>query len=372
MRHMIRITILVVVFLFTAGHGFFVVAQNDREYSGKAREGLEHAMEFNLKPSYIIPTHGFYNGWNPQDKPLRIGGAADVRYSFSQAGRGVYQGVGIAVHTFGSHQMLGTPTTVYIFQGAPLALLTERLSIGYEWNLGLSAGWRNNEVVTASPLNIYINVAALFTWSVTDRWDVVFGPEYTHFSNGDTSFPNGGANTVNFRIGAKRRFSPAAEIHTEKIFTAGNPLARRMTYDLILYGGWRADRSTSGGHLNIINKPFPVAGLNFNPLYHFNSYWSAGAALDLMYDRSANSDSDDFLSHVAAGLSARAELEMPIFAVNVGVGYNLFHKGQDLEGLYGMFSLKTFLSRSLFLNLGYRLGAVNYSHNLMFGLGWRF
>lgn len=372
MRLMIRITVWAVVFLFSAGSGFFAVAQNDREDVGNAREGLGHALEFNLRPSYIIPTHGFYNGWNPQGKPLRLGGTTDVRYSFSQAGRAVYQGVGVAVHTLGSHQMLGTPVTVYLFQGAPLALLTEHLSLGYEWNLGLSCGWKNNEVVTVSPLNIYINVAALFTWRATDRWDVIFGPEYTHFSNGDTSFPNGGANTVNFRIGARRRFSPAAEIHTEKIFASGEPLARRMTYDLILYGGWRADRFISDGQLEIINKPFPVAGLNFNPLYHFNSYWSAGAALDLMYDRSANSDSDDFLSHVAAGLSARAELKMPIFAVNVGVGYNIFHRGQDLDGLYGMFSLKAFLGRSWFLNVGYRLGAVNYSHNLMFGIGWRF
>ena len=330
-----------------------------------------HAVGFGLRPSYVIPTHGFYNGWNPAGKHIRAGGSADINYTFSNPDRGVYQGVGVAVHTFFSHDMLGTPATVYLFQGAPLALLADNLSIGYEWNLGLSAGWKNNSVVTISPLNIYINVAALFTWRVSRYWDVVFGPEYTHFSNGDTRFPNGGANTLNFRIGARRHFHEVGKLKPERIFKSSEGPLHKMTYDLLIYGGWRADRFLSEGRLEIVNKAFPVAGLNFNPLYHFNDYWSAGPSLDLIYDESANAASHGFLSHSAAGISARAELKMPIFAVNIGIGYNLLHEGQDLKGAYGMFSLKAFVTERLFLNVGYRLSTVLYAHNLMFGLGVR-
>jgi hypothetical protein len=62
---------------------------------------------------------------------------------------------------------------------------------------------------------------------------------------------------------------------------------------------------------------------------------------------------------------------MPIFAVNVGAGYNFTMGSSDLRGLYGIFVLKAFLTDSIYLNIGYRLSTVLYSHNLMFGLGWR-
>ena len=343
------------------------------ETSGESKDKVEatHAVGFDIRPSYVLPTHGFYNGWNQTGKPIRSGMTASVNYSFSKAGRGVYQGVGVAVHSFFSHDLLGTPASIYLYQGAPVALLTENLAIGYEWNLGLSAGWKDNGTVTVSPLNVYINVAALFTWRMNEHWDLVFGPEYTHFSNGDTKFPNGGANTVNFRVGAKRHFTPLKDIVPERIFCSEEHSERRMTYDLTIWGSWRADRQITDSGLVINNKAFPVAGLNFNPLYHFNSYLSAGAALDLMYDASADASGTNFISHAAAGLSARAELKMPIFAVNIGIGYNVLHKSQDLKGLYGMFALKAFMTERLFLNIGYRLGTVPYSHNLMLGLGCR-
>ena len=134
-----------------------------------------------------MPTHGFYNGWNPAHKPIRTGGTADMQFGISDPSGGVYQGFGVAAHTFFADDLLGTPATLYLFQGAPLMSLTESLALGYEWNLGLSCGWKDNAAVTVSPLNVYINVAALFTWRLDRYWDMTFGPEYTHFSNGDTN-----------------------------------------------------------------------------------------------------------------------------------------------------------------------------------------
>ena len=44
----------------------------------------------------------------------------------------------------------------------------------------------------------------------------------------------------------------------------------------------------------------------------------------------------------------------------------------SLKGLYTTFSLKDFVSRRLFLNVTYRLSSRNYTHNMMYGIGWRF
>ena len=381
---------LSVVLFSMCGNGLDADAMNDKSEKCGV---IDYAMGLNARPSYIMPTHGFYNGWNSSGKPLKAGGTADVQFYISDMSRGVYQGIGAALHTFGADNLIGTPATLYVFQGARLACLTEKLSIGYEWNLGVSAGWRTDNDVIVSPINVYINVAALFTWRINSYWDMVFGPEYTHFSNGDTRFPNGGANTLNFRVGARRHFKPTSVHVAENIFTSDMRklnFGDRVTYDLVFMGGFRADRTVSDGRLYIFNRAFPVMSMNFNPIYSFTSYIGAGPSLDILYDRSSNLqvsknqqgevsfEYPQVQYQTALGFSARAELKMPIFAVNIGIGYG-FHLGDhtryenpDLNGLYGMFALKAFLSDGLFLNVSYRLSSVLYSHNLMFGIGWRF
>lgn len=331
----------------------------------------------NLRPSYIMPTHGFYNGWNPSNKALRTALNADFQYTFSSVGSSAYQGVGVGIHSFFADDLLGTPLSFYILQGAPLLHICDGLTLGYEWNFGLSAGWKDNGIVTVSPINAYINVAALFNWKIDRYWSILFGPEYTHFSNGDTMFPNGGANTINIRIGARYNIAGDNEDGVEKIFMSDKKkhrFAENLTYDLTAFGAWRADRYINNeGAMVIDNKAYAVAGLHFNPLYHFNDYLSAGASLDMMYDASANRHfNKSSVKHCSAGLSVRGELAMPIFSVNVGAGYNLLRSGPDLKGFYGIFSLKAFITDHFYVNVGYRLGQTNYAHNMMYGLGWRF
>ena len=360
-------------------------------------DSLAHSIGVNIRPAYVIPTHGFYKGYNINNCPLKTAVSAHFNYTFSflpetrqgQMYPGAYQGAGVAVQTFYSHKTIGTPLYIYLFQGSPIIKLSDRITLDYEWNLGLSGGWKPiDDLLMGSSFNIYINVGLFLRWRLNDKWDIQAGPEYTHFSNGDTAFPNSGANTVNFRLGIQRYFNHTTRaLEKPEIFefkTLKTPIAERLTYDLTIYGAWRADRMTLGGKLYIIDKAFPLGGIQFNPLYHFNHSLSIGPALDIIYDSSANLiasvDTRDkltysypsFLRQTAAGISVRGEVTMPIFAVNIGLGYNLTGSDSDLRGLYGIFALKAFLTDSLFLNVGYRLGTVLYAHNLMFGIGWRF
>jgi hypothetical protein len=355
---------------------------NDQEADAQNIAISDFTYGANVRPSYVMPTHGFYNGWNELDKPICYGGTADAQYGIVRSDSPALQGIGLAVHTFFAHELVGTPATLYAFQNIPLVNLSERMTFGYEWNLGLSTGWEVNDVAVSSPWNIHINVAALFTWKADKHWDIIFGPEYTHFSNGDTSFPNGGANTINFRVGARRHHSPSETLSSINIFRPdmiGKRFSERITYDVSLLGGWRADRILSSDDFYIYNEKFLLAGLQFNPLYRFNSYLSAGPSIDLLYDRSADLIVDEsgcysnpgFSSQSALGLSLRGEIKMPIFAVNVGAGYNFTFGGSDLKGLYASFALKAFLCDNMFLTVAYRLSSVNYAHNLMFGLGFR-
>lgn len=372
-----------------------VVTEEDPDnVTHKETHKVTHRVTAELRPVLNMPSHGFYRGYNEMGKAVPYAASAHLKYSFTlspesrlgQLYHTAYQGVGIAVHSFFNHDLTGTPVIMYLFQGSRIADLGKGVSLDYEWNLGASYGWKVNEVV-GSRWNIYINVGLPFTWHAGPKCDLSFGPEYTHFSNGDTTFPNGGANTFGVRLGItwKGQRDNACEQVTEK--SPGGLLVRgedelkrlkpaeRMSYDLFIYGAWRADRYMHGNRLQLINEPHAVAGLAFNPLYRLNRYFSAGPGLDIMMDKSADLNKETpnlpLTRQTALGLSAKAELTMAYFSINLGAGYNVLTKANDLKGFYTTYNLKAFVSQKLFLTIGYRLGSVNYAHNLMFGVGVR-
>ena len=122
-------------------------------------------------------------------------------------------------------------------------------------------------------------------------------------------------------------------------------------------------------------------------MYNFHQYFRAGASLDVQYDESANikeyeADYNDQAEHrfyrppfkeqLAVGLSVRGELVMLIFTINVGIGYNVYHKCTDTQGMYQILALKTSVTRNLFLHVGYQLSKFKDPNNLMLGIGYRF
>ena len=79
-----------------------------------------------------------------------------------------------------------------------------------------------------------------------------------------------------------------------------------------------------------------------------------------------------FSEQFAVGMSARAELVLPIFSINVGIGRNVICKGDDTTGFYQVLALKTSVTRNLFLHVGYQLSKFKDPNNLMLGFGYRF
>lgn len=77
-----------------------------------------------------------------------------------------------------------------------------------------------------------------------------------------------------------------------------------------------------------------------------------------------------FGKQISIGLSAHAELTMPVFSVNAGMGYDIINpKGN--KAFYQSLAVKTFVSRNIYLNVGYRLGSFKDPQNLMLGIGVR-
>jgi hypothetical protein len=158
-----------------------------------------------------------------------------------------------------------------------------------------------------------------------------------------------------------------------------------MTYDIVAYGGWRADRFIENGDFHLINEALPLGGINFQPTYHLNDYFGLGASLDLQADSSLNlydgvTDDEGYTiaysrpplwQQLETGISLRGEVSAPIFTVGVGIGFNMLRTGYDYSPIYTTFSLKAHLSERLFLYIGYRFNSTQYTHNLMYGIGIR-
>lgn len=360
---------------------------------------VSHEITLAASAGYNLPSHGYYRGYNPSKRPIYLNSSLHIEYGvgFGPHTRlgalypGVVQGVGLSCLTFYSHDLMGTPAFAYVFQKGRIAELTPCTGLDYKWSLGGSYGWKKTEMIGSSA-NIYVNVGLVLTWDITRHLSLQFGPEFTHCSNGDTRYPNGGANLLNLRVGVTGHMGRSMEEPDRNVINEYESELRsarfsdRMSYDLVLCGGWRAGKVTSGTYA-LINEPFPFVAVNFAPMYRLDRHFSVGASLDLIADRSSgiyavvlDESKKNVLDYklpplsrqLAAGISVRADITMPIFTIGVGAGGFVLGNHSTLSGLYTTFCLKAFVTECLFLNVSYRLSSRNYTHNMMYGIGWKF
>ena len=361
---------------------------------------LIHRLGLDVRPSYVTPTNDFFDGDNMHQQRIRQALSVHLKYAFqfdknSSLGRlypHAYQGIGVSHNTFYNSAELGNPVAVYAFQGAPIVRFSSRLSLDYEWNFGASFGWKKydglynpqNEVI-GSKINAYINLGFVLNWQFYPQWKLAAGVDFTHFSNGNTHYPNGGLNTIGVRIGIVRTLG--VDEGPGPITPGRLYIKPHVSYDLVIYGATRKRGLIGDDVSSMIPGSFGVAGVNFAPMYNFNNYFRAGFSADAQYDESANLKeyrvgeyySGDLKFHrppfreqFSVGLSLRAELVMPVFSINVGVGRNLIYSGDDTKGFYQVLALKTYVTRHLFLHVGYQLSKFKDPNNLMLGLGYRF
>ena len=360
-----------------------------------------HRVSAELRPGRVVPSNAFLRGHNYQNRSIDESYTAHLKYAFqfrpgSREGRlyGLpYQGIGFSVNTFENREELGDPWSFYLFQGARILALSPSLSVNYEWNLGLSWGWQPFDMYynsynysIGSRINAYLNADFYLNWMVTRQMDVFAGVSLSHFSNGNTKLPNSGVNVVAAKVGAAYYFNRDYDRYFPTTAIDRN-YTRSMSYDLLLFGAWRSKGlKVEDGILPYSIKTFGVAGASFSALYNLSRRIKVGGALDAIYDGSANVvyredySSSEGIRYVtppvheqmALGVSARLDYAMPFFTVSLGLGYDFIHAGTDLKSFYQMLALKIDMTRSTYLNIGYRLKNFETPNFLMLGVGFRF
>ena len=367
-------------------------------YAGSDSTAVAHSVSVGVRPAIATQHHDFFRGENISGRPVAAAMSAHLQYSFSFPASSVlgqmfptsYQGVGVASYTFFNHEAIGSPSAIYIFQGARIAQLTENLSLDYEWNFGVSSFWKPN-IAVGTKVNAYINAGVLLSWYPIPHWKFSAGLDFTHFSNGDTTLPNVGVNTAGVRFTASRSFGNGVVLAPENPYSnklSEKSFLKRSSLDVILCGAWYEENIEYKDKDRKIDGKFGVLALHVNPLYKLTHYLSVGPSLDIQFNEGiniadhiagVNPATDDMKFHrpplseqLAAGLSARVELHAPIFSINFGVGHNIIYKGSELGGLYYILALKSFINQNLFIHTGLKIADSTSSNNLLLGLGWRF
>lgn len=353
--------------------------------------------------AWVPGTNRFLKGSNPEEKRIGSAMSGDIRadFSFNPSTRegtlykGLYQGIGVGVKSYFSNSLLGTPVSAYLYQGAPIVHLSSRLWLGYEWQFGAAFGWKHfgqemadeNAVVSTS-VTAHMGLGLKLHYSLSDRWHMSAAVVANHYSNGNTSWPNAGINTIGASIGIAYVINPqpSYEAPDEKGLIEEADKGRWM-YDIMAYGAWRKRVVSLGdpAEPELCPGKFGIAGIQISPLRTLNRWVAVGPSLDLQWDESAglapywvDGTMGDMIKfrrppfgkQISVGLSAHAELTMPIFSVNAGIGYDIVNpKGE--KAFYQSLALKTFISRHIYLNVGYRLGSFKDPQNLMLGLGFR-
>ena len=361
-----------------------------------------HRLSAEFRPEYVFPTNPFLKGENRMARPIDLALSGHFRYSFQfrpgsipdRIYGGAYQGLGIAYYDFQRPAEVGNPIALYLFQGARIARLAPRLTFDYEWNFGLSFGWKPFDSETnpynkmmGSKVNAYLNIDLLLKWRIMREVDLSAGIALTHFSNGNTKFPNAGLNSVGGRMGLSYNFGRRSPEVPARALDPDFP--RHMSYDLVLFGSWRRRGIEVGDKQYAAPDAYTVVGFNFAPMYNFGYMFRAGVSLDGVYDGSANVISDDtsaeiastaqietinpgFDRQIALGVSARAETVMPYINIGIGMGVNVLHKGGDLRSFYQILALKVAVMHNSFIHIGYSLRDFHMPNFLMLGVGYRF
>lgn len=67
-------------------------------------------------------------------------------------------------------------------------------------------------------MNAYINAGVYINWAFSRYFDLIVGGDFTHFSNGNTKFPNAGINTAGAKIGLVYNFNRTEEDLSKSLY----------------------------------------------------------------------------------------------------------------------------------------------------------
>lgn len=360
-----------------------------------------HFMALNTTEGVVFATNDFVSGDNRIKNytsfTLKYGIAAqgdnwkDYEYGMPTLGVGLYMA------NFHRKEDLGTPFSLFFFQGAQLRRFNPRWSLNYEWNLGASFNWKHYDpfdnpenVALGSTVNVHVGGNLFMNWRMSKKFDLNTGAGFTHFSNGASSLPNKGLNMANlyveliYHFNREEKEAPMLNPYTPPTFK------KRIDHDLMfLITSREAKVDTLGTGLATpyTHRKFKVLGVSYAHMLNNTYRYKWGPSIEATYDESSGATAwrevlpetgksydrtrlGKVNDRFTVGLSMKGEIAMPAYAVFANLGYNVIHGNENDKRLYQILGVKIHLKDNLFGTFGIRAHNFGQAEYLFWNLGY--
>ncbi|MDH8702478.1 hypothetical protein M2138_001842 [Dysgonomonadaceae bacterium PH5-43] len=389
--HLIRLFFLVIVFISVSFDGYTndsISVKRPQFISLKVNQGT------------VLSTNSFIWG----DNKIPYYGSADIRYGFSPKGDNwkdyaygmPYMGVGVYVANFQRKKDLGTPVSLFFFQGGNLLNYTEKVSLNYEWNAGLAFNWKPydaftnpNNVAIGSAVNIHAAVNLYMNWKLTKNFHLNVGVEFDHFSNAASRLPNRGVNLVSGFVDLTYHFNNEDFKYTPSLYDKPEFKTTREHDFMALVSSRNVEVDTVGTGLpdKYVRQNFIVLGASYAYMFNDNYRYRWGPSVEVTYDESAGAKQwrevnelngrtydrvklDKFFNRFSVGVSVKGEINVARFSGFLNLGYDVIHARKEDGRFYQIFGIKVFLKENLFGVFGVRTTNFGRSQYPFLNLGY--
>lgn len=352
----------------------------------------------------VFPTNDFVSG----DKEISNYYAFALKYGFSARGNNwkdfaygmPYGGIGLYTARFSKRKKdIGSPFSIYFFQGAQLFKLTRKLTINYEWNLGASFNWKyydafdNPEnIAIGSSVNIHAGGNLYFNWRLSRHFDLHAGAGFTHFSNGAASRPNKGLNMLAYFVELSYHFNRKDVLpNFDGNFTPPT-YEKHIDHDLMILISSRqakVDTLYTGLVSEYTQRSFKVLGLSYAHMFSNSYRFKWGPSIEAVYDESSgvtswrekHPETGKLYDRVklgrtkdrfSLGVSMKGEVSMPVYSIFAHLGYDVIEGNKSFQRFYQILGVKVYINDNFFGTFGIRANNFGKAQYLYWNLGYTF
>ena len=309
-------------------------------------------------------------------------------------------GVGFYKPFFANNPGLGNPFSIYMFRGSTLRQFTNNLGLVFEVGLGLSMNWNpydpfdnpDNRAI-GSRNNVHFGMRFYFEYSLSRNFDLKFGVDLNHFSNGAARRPNGGVNMGALSFSLAYNFnSPnkGALLRSPPLFEPPYvPL--RIDHSVQFIASNRQSRFSMYGTgllTDFVDHSFTVLGVAYSPMIVRGFRYKWGPSVRLIYDESSRARAwreehpidgqlyyrveidPRFRNRLSLGLGLSGEISMPIASFFAKVGYNVYHRHHVDSRLYQVVGVKAYLQDNFFATFGISATEFSQAQFLYWSFGY--
>jgi hypothetical protein len=311
-------------------------------------------------------------------------------------------GIGFYRPFFVNNPGLGNPFSIYMFRGSTLKQFTDNLGLVFELNLGLSMNWKPYDVfdnpdntAIGSPNNVHVGMKLYFEYVLSRNFELKFGTDLNHFSNGSSRKPNKGINMGALSVSLAYNFNPPNKGHLLRnppLFKPPVDFPSHLEHDVkFIISSRQTEFSTEGTNLPspYVDTDFTVLGLSYSPMFVRGYRYKWGPSVRLIYDESSNAKAwreenpadglwydrvktAPFEERLSLGLGLTGEISMPVASVFATVGYNVYHTHHDDKPFFQVIGVKAYLQENFYGTFGISATQFSVAQFLYWSFGYTF